>query len=513
MNAFWNDGQNEIIQGLDILGLRGIDQHIETQLLASITTISIRARYLSLIPWLIGEYRDTLGETEISSENFHYGLMQVFDRLEVILLACTDYKQRTNPDLIDTGIIGAKVHKELIIDFKDTKILDMKVIKEGKRKDYTSPAYGTYFNPCVGFGLLKHSSSTSVSLLPRGESLFNARKAVVKRDNGILKWLLEGGVLTYEMIEEEADFYSIAHIENIVEERELLQEAFLYVYPDADEKILKKYEKFNKTLLWGLTQLNTQKRPIDLISENYNRCITQTEDNISDNEIDWFEFELRRRVHFSLELLLKAFSDTLEDLDGATVVEVGEHWFNVLEMSNTELYRSEQLHTVMGDYQFTKYDFSVAATYNSAVSLPASAQIFFALDTLISCKDDSLHLINRLSKPAIDYMYTSFEILKQMENDSVFETIIKIIQRCVIEPHLRTTLRKMEQGNCSLRFYLEGKKLMPTYVPTGAGISGSRLKNTLIMISDIGLCKAVNSNEFIKNENSNYIIDLLKEVL
>ena len=46
----------------------------------------------------------------------------------------------------------------------------------------------------------------------------------------------------------------------------------------------------------------------------------------------------------------------------------------------------------------------------------------------------------------------------------------------VIEPHLKTSMRKLGQGQkCSLRFFPEGNILRPTGIPVRAGYSGDRL--------------------------------------
>ncbi len=510
MNSFWNKGEKDIIQGLDVLGLRSIDQHIETQLLASITTISIRARYLSIIPWIVGEFFDSYkNETNLESDIFRQLLMQVFDRLELVLILATNHEKKLDSKVLASGIIGAEVHKEITDEFNEKGEIDIIILKDkSTRENYTNPTYGTYYNPCRGFGLLESSHNAPVALPPNGTTIYQARKKIIKRDDGILSWLLHGGLLTKEMIAEESKHFSIDSIDSIPQEMQLLQEAFLTPFTSESQDVLESYAKFNDTMVWTLNQLNESKKPQELIYDNYDYCVTQEATDLSEIELSWFEFELRRRVHFSLELLLKALSHTLDELNGATATQVVNNWIEDIKLSNNIENSHEHYQALMSDYQNTLED----DTFFNQTPENSSEQALHAISILEVCRRQSANLLDSISNVENDYMRKAFHILDELHTSKVYESIVKVTNFCVVEPHLKTTLRKMGQGQqCSLRFFPEGKKLVPTGIDTNAGVSGSRLNNTIRMMSDIGICKALDNGNFIKNEMSESVINRLRE--
>ena len=113
MQIFWNNGERETIKGLDILGLRALDQGIEQKWVSSVTTISFRARYLSLLPWLFTEYYSSQLDSDGGQAVFDYGhFKQVAARMELIVLAATRMGANWGESGKTFGLIGSDLFAE-----------------------------------------------------------------------------------------------------------------------------------------------------------------------------------------------------------------------------------------------------------------------------------------------------------------------------------------------------------------------------------------------------------------
>ena len=107
MQHFWNSGEHAKIQGLDILGLRQLDQDLEGDWVAGITTISFRARYLTLLPWVLAElYEHELkasgGKAVIADDR----LREVLTRLKFVVLVATATGGRWGESGDTFGVLG-----------------------------------------------------------------------------------------------------------------------------------------------------------------------------------------------------------------------------------------------------------------------------------------------------------------------------------------------------------------------------------------------------------------------
>ncbi len=148
MDTFWNAGERDKIQGLDVLGLRQLDQRLEADWVAGITTISTRARYLTLLPWILSEfYKDELqrhsGKASFSVDR----LESVLARLKFIVLAATSAGADWGESGETLGVLGSDIYVEHLREFLANKQIELP-------SNNGANVYGTYVMPCRGFGLL-----------------------------------------------------------------------------------------------------------------------------------------------------------------------------------------------------------------------------------------------------------------------------------------------------------------------------------------------------------------------
>ncbi|MEY9607020.1 hypothetical protein ABIF74_011773 [Bradyrhizobium japonicum] len=102
MNVAWGSRLSGETKGLDILGIRALDQNIEASLTNGITTISIRARYISILAWAIGRYfvdENAGGPVKHNKE----ARAIYFNRVRFMILAATYVDQGPS----EVGVMGS----------------------------------------------------------------------------------------------------------------------------------------------------------------------------------------------------------------------------------------------------------------------------------------------------------------------------------------------------------------------------------------------------------------------
>lgn len=506
METFWNSGERSLIRGLDILGVRQLDQSIEQEWVSGITTISIRARYLSLLPWVLKEFYDAqLQEAEGKAQFNEDAFKKVLIRMEFVVLAASKFGAARDESGPTYGVLGSDLHAESLEKLED----------KGKVRipsDRGGASFGTYIMPCRGFGLLDTSYSSDADQLvvvsPRGQEIHAVRKSVLK-EGGLTKLILNGGILTHDILAEEGIHFSVNGIEKDLQEKSILMNAFLNPYMDTPA-INESYGRFCDTIEWASRAC--QHQPLgasELIRNNYRQCMSAKMDIPKPVEIAWAEYELRRRVHFALELLLEAFTETLQYLAEATVERVIGEWPRESEVPALV---SEMLGSGASPFSMKVKKLEVSIPKNTFLNshleprqirqITPNGKALYALALLTACRRESASLRDTKRIPdRSNYLERAFGILEKHDKSDLGTALRDLIYNTVVESHLKTTLRKMGAGQqCSLRFYPEGNLLRPTGTAVRAGYSGDRLRNVLGMFADLGHFERVDGG-FILSEN------------
>jgi len=434
-----------------------------------------------------------------------------FRRLEVLVLACSVLEESGEDPTAGYGALGKDVHESLIKELTNKGTIQLEADQGGM-------IAGAYIMPCQGFGILE--SGEPMRVTPRGEALHRARNKQLQ-DCPLVQRLLGGGTITREQAIKYRDHFSLQGLlsNTAREERELLSDYFFTPYSPHSTQY---YSRFRATVCWVLENImDVELSSKELISQEYKRCLGPQQVKPDEVQAAWVNYDLRRRVHFAFELLFSSFCETLASRIAGRLKDM------VLEWTLTTLF-PELLTSVLnvtdspweqpcGKFleAISPYAFlGGVPTIKSARSLSQEPRALIALVIIASCWRDLKiwrreGLMREYPGSPLD---AAFAILDQAEKKRVIDILIQIMDECVVTPHLKTTWRKMGQGQkCSLRFYLDGDVFRSTGTLVKAGYSGDRLGNVMSMLADLGVIDHVRNGRYKINGNGHLLLRELEE--
>ncbi|WP_031237188.1 hypothetical protein [Asticcacaulis sp. AC460] len=498
---FWNADILEDTQGLDILGVRALDQGIEANLVNGITTVSARGRYFSILPWAINEFYKT---TIAANGSFvAHDLNNYLTRVEFLINAAS---QVDPTGKVGGAILGSDVFADKLRALKAGQAVPLPPSKNSR-------ILNIYYNPCKGVGLLDDGASAQsvpYRLTQRGQDLWAARNAGLN-GSPLLTLLFQGGDVTPELAALAVAEFSLGSLSVDDEESKILRHAFENPWEASHPHkaiVETRYKSFAQTLEWidswtaeGSLSANR------VLANNLKACSQgQRQDKAS---LSWAEYEWRRRQHFTLELLLSAVCGVLNDFGDAAPAEITD----TVEREARHDGRLMQLWPAAKDAWKgsgkeaatsvpTNLMLDAALPFDILNDLPSPDKMLMAFALLAAIeaqtrafrRPDATNDVSQISNLALAMAQGSTEV--------PFKALLhELMERCAIVPHLQVTLRKMSNGQkCSLRFFTDGELLRLTANKSRAGNSGSRLDNTIGILTDIGVFKKGHNGRLMRVE-------------
>ena len=488
----WGDDLLDTTQGLDILGVRGIDQGVELGLVNGITTISQRARYFSILPWAIGEYLVNHASEEVDSDSFTVYLR----RVEFMTLVASRLDSKLS-GADASGALGANLHQERLA----TLINGGTVMFPD---DSGGAMLGTYFAPCRTIGLLLDGDDTvPYRLSSRGREIWQQRKERLQTSPTI-EAISSGIEISRTLAEAAIPEFSLGSLALSSDESQLLYDTLITPWDPGTEseriRVASAYDAFNGTIAWVNGMLATEPdSATGLIVRNFKSCTEEA--NGAPVAFRWAEYEYRRRCHFALELMLSALTQSLKEVKEATIPQVVSDWFDTFEASPLldEVWPAASgakdaraLEAVESVPKQLFNDRPVPT--NDLRLLPRNDQAFAAIAILVATEDQtkSVRRYGQFDRQSLSPGERAISFIEAAGKEPFPKFLEKLVELTALS-HLQTTLRKMgARQKCSLRFFPDGPLLRSTGIGMAPGHSNDRLTNVLRILTDIGNLKRTN---------------------